>query len=175
RHVRLTKPRQVRRDQVVAIGKKRNQIAEHMASTWKAMQQQQRWSFSRPGLAIGNLEAIHISGKVMGRCHEMTSDAYDHLPAGLIRFHRLVSITDIVKLEDLGGLRLENAFHRLINDFLHGDVRNRKLRRAKYEASEKCEVDSAGHLQQRVKVLDGVKSSQPAREAHAASATKHAQ
>src|SRR5262249_39552443 len=123
----------------------------------------------------GNLEAIHISGEVVGRCHEMSSDAYDHLPADLIRFHRFVSIANIVKLEDLGGLRLENAFRRLINNFLHGDVRNRKLRRAKYKASKKREEDSAGHLQQRIKVVDGVESSQPAREAHAASATKHAQ
>src|SRR5262249_44682694 len=84
RHVRLTKTRQVRRYEVVAIGKKRDQIAEHMASARKAMQQQQRRSFSPPGLAIGNLEAIHISGEVVGRGHESAScslSAYADLPS----------------------------------------------------------------------------------------------
>src|SRR5262245_4776402 len=70
RQVRLTKTRQVRRDEVVAIGKQRDQIAEHMASARKAMQQQHRRSFRPPGLAIGNLEAIHSSGEIVGRGHE---------------------------------------------------------------------------------------------------------
>jgi hypothetical protein len=84
RHLRLTKPRQVRRDEVVAIGQQREQIAEHMASAGKAMQQQHRRRFSAPGRAIGNLEAIHVSGEVVGRYHESAPcplSAYADVPS----------------------------------------------------------------------------------------------
>ena len=67
-----------------------------------------------PQLTIG---ALVLWGKVPG---ELKHD--DHFTIGLIGFHRLVSIADVVKREDLGGFRLENAFRRLINDFLHGNL-----------------------------------------------------
>jgi hypothetical protein len=43
RHIGLSEPRQVRRNDVEAIGEQRDEIAKHMAAGRETMQQQQRW------------------------------------------------------------------------------------------------------------------------------------
>src|SRR5215510_3206321 len=52
----------------------------------------------------------------------------NHFPVGLIRFHCLMGIPDVVEFEHFGRLGFENSLRCLINDFLHGNVTNRKLR-----------------------------------------------
>src|SRR5262249_3613099 len=63
----------------------------------------------------------------------------------------------------------------LISDFLHRNFRNGKLRSAKDEATEKCEVDPARHLQQRIEIVKWIKPPKPPRQAHPTSATKYPQ
>src|SRR5262249_2427352 len=86
-----------------------------------------------------------------------------------------MGIPDVVEFEHLGRPGFVNSLRCLIYYFLHGNVRNRKLRGAKDEATEKCEVDPARHLQQRIEIVNWIKTPEPARQAHPTSATKHPQ
>src|SRR5262245_47474113 len=86
-----------------------------------------------------------------------------------------MGIPDVVEFEHLGRPGFENSLRCLINDFLHRNVRNRKLRGAKDEATEKCEVDPARHLQKGIEIVNWIKTPKPARQAHSASATKYAE
>ena len=69
RHVRLAEAGQIGRDDVEAIREQRDQITEHVAGARKAMQQQQLRRIRRPGLAIEDLEAVHIGGPVFDGSH----------------------------------------------------------------------------------------------------------
>src|SRR5262245_58820927 len=91
----------------------------------------------------------------------------------MIGFHCLMGIPDVVEFEHLGRSGFENSLSRLIYDFLHGNVRNRKLRVAEDEATEKCEVDPARHLQQGIEIINWIKTPKPARQAHPTSPTKY--
>src|SRR5262245_29551534 len=86
-----------------------------------------------------------------------------------------MGIPDILEFEHFGRFGFENSLCCLIYYFLHGNVRKRKLRRAKDEATEKCEVYPARHLQQGIEIVDWIKPPKPARQAHPTSATKYPQ
>src|SRR5262245_19053337 len=86
-----------------------------------------------------------------------------------------MGIPDVVEFEHLGRPGFENSLRCLINDFLHGNVRNRKLRGTKDEATEKCEVYPARHLQQGIEIVDWIKPPKPACQAHPTSAPKYAE
>ena len=66
RHVRLAEARQVGRDDVEAIGQERDEVAEHVARAREAVQQQQLRRVGGAGLAIEDLEAVHIGGAISG-------------------------------------------------------------------------------------------------------------
>jgi hypothetical protein len=68
-HVRLAKPGQIGRDDMEPVGELRNEIAEHMAGTWEAVQQQQRRRVLRPGLAKKDIEPVDIDLAVADLAH----------------------------------------------------------------------------------------------------------
>src|SRR5262249_1539532 len=59
-HVRLAKPRQVGRNDTKSVRELRNEIAEHVPGTRKAVQQQERGCSFRPRLAIEQVETVEI-------------------------------------------------------------------------------------------------------------------
>jgi hypothetical protein len=61
---------------VEAIGEKRDEIVEHVASAGEAVQQQRFRGALRTGLAIEDLEAIGVSSLVLDARHE-TSPSTD--------------------------------------------------------------------------------------------------
>jgi hypothetical protein len=65
----MAEARQVGRDDVVAIGETRDEIAEHVARARKAMKQQQRRCAFGPGLAIKDLQAVYICGPIFVGSH----------------------------------------------------------------------------------------------------------
>ena len=69
RHVRLAEARQVGRHDVETIGQMRDQIPEHVARAREAVKQQQRRCVGGAGLAIRDLQAVHIGGAVFDRSH----------------------------------------------------------------------------------------------------------
>ena len=48
----------------------RDEIAEHVAGSRKAMQQEDRWRVLRPGLAVENADAVDIHLLVHDRAHK---------------------------------------------------------------------------------------------------------
>src|ERR1700751_3563114 len=65
RHRRLAEAGQVRRDEVEFAGKQRNQVAEHVARSRKAVQQKQLRRTDILRLAIEHLDAVDISRTVI--------------------------------------------------------------------------------------------------------------
>src|SRR5262249_57170898 len=59
RHVRLAKPGQIGRNHMKSVGELRNEIAEHVACGWKAVQQKQRRSVRATGLPVEDLNPVH--------------------------------------------------------------------------------------------------------------------
>src|SRR5437016_6989728 len=64
RRIRETKSWEVGSDHAVVGRKDGNQVPEHVRRRWKPMQEQDRWSCWRAGLAMENLEAVHILSTV---------------------------------------------------------------------------------------------------------------
>src|SRR5262249_19659152 len=60
RHVRLAKPGQIGRHQMKSVGELRNEIAEHVACSWKAVQQQKGRCVLRPRLPKEDIEPVDI-------------------------------------------------------------------------------------------------------------------
>src|SRR5262249_60992352 len=58
RHVRLAKPRQIGRNHMTSIGELRNEIAEHVACSRKAVQQKECRSVRATGLSVENFDAV---------------------------------------------------------------------------------------------------------------------
>jgi hypothetical protein len=52
-----------------AIGQKRDKIPEHMARAREAMKQQQRRRVSGPGLAIEDLQPVHVGRSIPDGSH----------------------------------------------------------------------------------------------------------
>src|SRR4029077_3812444 len=69
RHVGLPKPRQVGSDEAEPVRELRDEIAEHVASGGKAVQQQNRWRVLRPSLAIEDLDPVDIDLPERNRAH----------------------------------------------------------------------------------------------------------
>src|ERR1700749_4899302 len=84
-------------------------------------------------------------------------------------------VPDIVELENLCRFRLVHSSRRLIDDFLHRDIRNGKLRSTKHKTAKECEVDPAWHLKQWIETVDWLETAQPSGKTHAASAAQHLQ
>src|SRR5271157_6637521 len=84
-------------------------------------------------------------------------------------------VPDIIELENLCGFCFEHASRRLIDDFLHRNIRNGKLRSTKDKTAKECEVDPAWHLKQRIESVDRIETAQPSGETHAASTAQHLQ
>src|ERR1700693_304564 len=84
-------------------------------------------------------------------------------------------VPDIVEFENLYGFCFEHTCRRLVDDFLHGNIRNGKLRSTKDKATKECEVDTTWHLKQRIEALDRIKTAQPSCETHPATSAEHLQ
>src|SRR6516162_7316148 len=69
RHVGVAEARQVGGNDVEAIGQERDEVAEHVAGAREAVQQQQLRGARRTGLAIEDLEAVHVGGSVLDGGH----------------------------------------------------------------------------------------------------------
>jgi len=95
-------------------------------------------------------------------------DANYHFAIGLVRFHRLACLANIVESKDASRFGLIDSSGRFIHDGLKRNVRDWKVWSAEYKAAKKCEVKSARHLKQRVEVIHGIETTEPSREAHTA-------
>ena len=100
-------------------------------------------------------------------------DANHHFAIGLVRFHRLACLANIVELKDASRFGLIDSSGRFIHDGLKRNVRDWKVWSAEYKAAKKCEVNSARHLKQRVEVIHGIETTEPSREAHTATPPQH--
>jgi hypothetical protein len=58
RHVRLAKPGQIGRNDMKSVRDLRNEIAEHVARSWKAMQQKECGSVRATGLPVEDVDAV---------------------------------------------------------------------------------------------------------------------
>src|SRR6266567_6439619 len=58
RHVRLAKPGQIGRNHMKSVGELRNEIAEHVACSWKAVQQKECRSVRATGLPVEDFDAV---------------------------------------------------------------------------------------------------------------------
>src|SRR6266700_4336729 len=58
RHVRLAKPGQIGRNHMKSVGALRNEIAEHVACSWKAVQQKECRSVRATGLPVEDFDAV---------------------------------------------------------------------------------------------------------------------
>src|SRR5215831_2693519 len=58
RHVRLAKPGQIGRKHMKSVGELRNEIPEHVACGWKAVQQKERRSVRATGLPVEDFDAV---------------------------------------------------------------------------------------------------------------------
>ena len=74
RHVGLAEARQVGRHDVEAIRQLRDQIPEHVARARETMKQQQHRGVGGAGLAIEDLQAVHIGGPVFDGSHRDSPD-----------------------------------------------------------------------------------------------------
>src|SRR3984957_128423 len=70
RHIELSEARQVRRNDVEAIGKQRNEIPKHMAAGWETMKEQQRWRIGPSRLAVENLQPVDVTGAISDFGHD---------------------------------------------------------------------------------------------------------
>src|SRR5262249_8026077 len=64
-HLGISEARQVRSDEVEAIAQKRDQVPKHVAGGRKAMQQQELRRARRNGLAVEDLQAVHVHGAIV--------------------------------------------------------------------------------------------------------------
>src|SRR5215510_10625380 len=97
----------------------------------------------------------------------------DHLSACLIGLHNAMRFVDLLEAKHAGWLCLEPARLHLSRDFCQRHVGQREALCAEHKTAEEGEVDAAGHLQQRVEVLDRGEAAQPTCETRAAAATQH--
>src|SRR3989442_2259092 len=95
------------------------------------------------------------------------------LPAGLIGLHDAMRFADLLEAKHAGGLALDPARHHLLRNSLQRHVGQREAWCAEHKTAEEREVNAAGHLQQRVKVLDRRESPQPTCEARTAASAQH--
>src|SRR5262249_6852136 len=82
RQVGLAEARQVGSDHMEAIGQERDEVAEHVARTRKAMEQQQLLGVRRTRLAIEDVKAVHVRRAIPDSGHG-ASPLKDLRPSGL--------------------------------------------------------------------------------------------
>src|SRR5690349_18764813 len=82
-------------------------------------------------------------------------------------------LTDLLKAEDPGWLRLETPGCHLFGNLLERHIGQWELGSTEHEAAEEGQVDAAGHLQKRVEVGNGREAPQPARKAGATTTAQH--
>src|SRR5262249_49852283 len=70
RHVGLTEPGKVRRNDVKFVSKKRDQVAEHVACARETMQEQQLGRALRSRIAIEELETVDIGRAIFNGGHQ---------------------------------------------------------------------------------------------------------
>src|SRR5260370_42052874 len=78
RHIGLTEPRKVRRDDMKSVAEERDQITEHVSRAREAVQQRQLRRIRWPRLAIENHETINIDREGSDRRHQTLSCFYTH-------------------------------------------------------------------------------------------------
>jgi hypothetical protein len=81
RHLRLAETWQVGGDDVEAIGQERDEIAEHVARAGEAVKQQQRRRIGAPGLAIKDLETVHVGRTIFDGSHCVSPSEHPHTRA----------------------------------------------------------------------------------------------
>src|SRR5262245_23736788 len=104
---------------------------------------------------------------------DLDSEKYNNLPDRLIGFHKSVRLSNVIKAEHSGWLRLIAACRHLFGDGLKRNVREGKLRRPEHETAEEGEVDAACHLQEWVEVGDRIETAQPTGQACATTPAQH--
>src|SRR6478672_7733300 len=77
RHVRLSETGQVRRDKVETVGKHRNQIAKHVARSWKTAKQQEDRCIRSTRFSIKYFETINLDLAEYRRAHGKSFRACD--------------------------------------------------------------------------------------------------
>jgi hypothetical protein len=78
RHVGLPKRRQIGSDEAKPARELWDEIAEHVAGSGKAVQQDDRWRLVRPSLAVENVDAVDIHLPVRDGVHEKFFRYCDH-------------------------------------------------------------------------------------------------
>src|SRR5262249_33522488 len=68
-HVGLSKTGQVGSDEAKSVRELRDEIAEHVPSSRKAVQQKDRWRVLRAGLAVENADAVDIHFPICDQPH----------------------------------------------------------------------------------------------------------
>src|SRR5215510_15819372 len=101
------------------------------------------------------------------------SDAYDHLAAGLVRFHHLVRFANFLEAKHASRFRLVTASSHVLSDGLERDIREWKAGGAEHKTPEKAKVDPARHLKQRVEVGHRRKAAKEACQAGTTTSPKH--
>ena len=79
RHVGLTEPRQIGSDEAKPVRKLRDEIAKHVTSGGKAVQQQDRRRVLRPGFAVKHAHAVDIHLPIRDCAHGNSFRAGDFL------------------------------------------------------------------------------------------------
>ncbi|BDV40062.1 hypothetical protein DSM21852_33150 [Methylocystis bryophila] len=69
RQVGVAEPRQIGRDEMEAIGQKRDEVAKHMSRSRKPVEQQQLWAASRPRFTVKDTETVDVGGFVSDGGH----------------------------------------------------------------------------------------------------------
>src|SRR5882757_10550732 len=94
------------------------------------------------------------------------SNANDDLSVRAARLHQAVSISDVVEVEDLGGLGHIGAVRDSIDDVLKRNFGQRKFRIACHQgAREYAQVPRAGDLKYRLQIGEGSAAAQKTRQA----------
>src|SRR5262249_49888238 len=101
------------------------------------------------------------------------SDAYDHLPAGLVSFHHLVRFANFFEAKHASRFRLVTASRHVISDGLEREIREGKAGCAEHKTPEKAKVDPARHLQQGVEVGHRSEATEKARQAGTTTSPQH--
>src|SRR5262249_53217355 len=97
----------------------------------------------------------------------------DHLASGFIGLHHTMGFADLLETEDSRGFRLVAAGRDVSRDALERDVGQREARCAEYEAAEKCQVNTARHLQKQVEISNRRQSPKEAGKAGSTAPSQH--
>jgi len=82
----------------------------------------------------------------------------DHFTIGLVGFHRLMRLANIVESENPSRFCFVDACRHFIHDRLERNIRDWKVWSAEYKAAKESEVNSARHLQQRIEIIHRIKA-----------------